>query len=432
MVADYEVATDFATALERKHASGTVRQRVLLESARHWWYKVSFGERKIMNRTKLSRILVLWALVLGAALAAPCALSQQKTPLRFGMAMPLTGSQSAYGLDFVEAARWAVADINAKGGVNGHPLEMIVADTLADPQAGISAATRLINVEKVPLIVSAWSGVVKAVAPLVTREKVLVLAAAGAPELAKLGDYVYTVLTLSDVEVSAIARYAHEKLGKKRAAVLYINNETGVGGARAFRSAFEKAGGQVVAYEAYDAGASDFSGAVLKVRAANVDVIHIQGLIVDMPQVMAQIRQLGMTQLITSYSGGYSPKLIEQLGSALEPYMVTSMAPGVKDNPNVAGFIERWQKTKGRVTNALPYTQYIYDSPYLVAELYKWTMQHNLPATGENLRKAMLAIKKFDFPMTGALEINEDHEVKKPVYLLVVEKGKFVPLATVK
>src|ERR1051325_7438584 len=54
--------------------------------------------------------------------------------LRFGLAMPLTGSQALYGQDQVKAAEWAVAEINKAGGIGGKKLEMIVLDTQADPQ----------------------------------------------------------------------------------------------------------------------------------------------------------------------------------------------------------------------------------------------------------------------------------------------------------
>jgi branched-chain amino acid transport system substrate-binding protein len=63
------------------------------------------------------KVLAASALAIGAALATPVALAQAKAPLRFGVAMPLTGSQALFGVDFVTAAKWAVADINAKGGV---------------------------------------------------------------------------------------------------------------------------------------------------------------------------------------------------------------------------------------------------------------------------------------------------------------------------
>ena len=361
------------------------------------------------------------------------AFAQSGEPIKFGLAMPMTVSQALFGTDQVKAAQWAVADINAKGGVNGRPLEMILIDTQADPQLGINAAKRLTSVDKVPIFLTSWSAVVKAVAPIANREKVLELSVgANSPEIATLGDYVYTTFPLADVDVSALANYTYASLGKKTAAVLYINNDSGVEGAGIYKSVFEKAGGKVVAYEAYDAKATEFTGAILKVKAANPDIIHIQGLITDLPQVIAQMRQLGITQRVSTYSAGYNPKVIEQLGAAAEGLIVTSLAPGANDNPNVAPFVNRWLTTEKRVPNGLPYTQYLYDSPYIVADLYKWLAKNKLPATGENLRRALITIKDFDLPMTGMLQVGADHRVKKPVYLLTVEKGAFVPLATIK
>lgn len=385
---------------------------------------------KISNRR---RMLALSALIMSGAAFTSAALAQSKETLKFGLAMPLSGSQALYGADQVKAAQWAVADINAKGGVNGKQLEMIVVDTQADPQLGINAVKRLTSVDKVPVFITAWSSVVKAVAPIANREKILELSVgANSPDIAKLGDYVYTTFPLAEVDVSALAKYTYTTLGKKTAAVMYINNDSGVEGAAIYKSVFEKAGGKVVAYEAYDTKATEFTGALLKVKASNAEMIHIQGLVADLPQVIAQMRQLGMQQRVSSYSAGYNPKVIEQLGAAAEGLIVTSLAPGVADNPNVGPFINRWKDTEKRVPNGLPYVQYLYDGPYLVAELYRWIEKNKLSATGENMRKALITAKNFDLPMTGALSVGEDHRVNKPVYLLTVDKGQFVPLATIK
>jgi len=385
---------------------------------------------KISNRR---RLLALSALIMSGAAFTGAALAQGKETLKFGLAMPLSGSQALYGADQVKAAQWAVADINAKGGVNGKQLEMIVLDTQADPQLGINAVNRLASVDKVPVFITAWSSVVKAVAPIANREKILELSVgANSPDIAKLGDYVYTTFPLAEVDVSGLAKYTYTTLGKKTAAVMYINNDSGVEGAAIYKSVFEKAGGKVVAYEAYDTKATEFTGALLKVKASNPDMIHIQGLVSDLPQVIAQMRQLGLQQRVSTYSAGYNPKVIEQLGAAAEGLIVTSLAPGVSDNPNVGTFINRWRDSEKRVPNGLPYTQYLYDGPYLVAELYKWIEKNKLPATGENLRKALITAKNFDLPMTGGLSVGEDHRVNKPVYLLTVDKGQFVPLATIK
>lgn len=385
---------------------------------------------KLSNRRQL---LALSALIMSGAAFTGTALAQGKETLKFGLAMPLSGSQALYGADQVKAAQWAVADINAKGGVNGKQLEMIVLDTQADPQLGINAVNRLASVDKVPVFITAWSSVVKAVAPIANREKILELSVgANSPDIAKLGDYVYTTFPLAEVDVSGLAKYTYTTLGKKTAAVMYINNDSGVEGAAIYKSVFEKAGGKVVAYEAYDTKATEFTGALLKVKASNPDMIHIQGLVSDLPQVIAQMRQLGLQQRVSTYSVGYNPKVIEQLGAAAEGLIVTSLAPGASDNPNVTPFINRWKDSEKRVPNGLPYTQYLYDGPYLVAELYKWLDKNKLPATGENMRKALITAKNFDLPMTGGLSVGEDHRVNKPVYLLTVDKGQFVPLATIK
>ncbi len=372
-------------------------------------------------------------LLAAIAVAALCAaVPATAQTLKFGLAMPLTGSQSAFGKDQITAAEWAVADINAKGGVNGKKLEMIVLDTQADPTIGINAVNRLINVDKVPVFVTAWSAVVKAVAPIANREKVLELSiGANAPEISKLGDYVYTAFPLADIDVTALANYTYGTLKARRAAVLYVNNDTGVEAARVYRSVFEKAGGQVVAYETYDPKATDFTGMLLKVRTSNPDFIHLHGLIADMPIVIAQMRQLGITQRVSTYAGGYNPQMVEKAGKGAEGLIVTSLAPNEKQNPNVGPYIERWKKAENRIPNGLPYTQYLYDAPYLVAALYAYLEKNKMPATGENMRKALLAVKTFQLPMTGTLVVNDDHTVRKPVNLLTVKDGQFVPLATV-
>lgn len=362
--------------------------------------------------------------------AAGNAVAQQT--LKFGLAMPLTGSQSAFGKDQVKAAEWAVEDINAKGGVNGKKLEMIVMDTQADPTIGISAVNKLINVDKVPVFVTAWSAVVKAVAVIANREKVLELSiGAAAPEISKLGDYVYTAFPLADVDVTAVANYAAKELKHKRVAVLYVNNDTGIEAAKVYRATFEKAGGQIVAYETYDPKATDFTGMLLKVKTANPEFIHLHGLVSDMPIVIAQMRQLGITARVSSYSGAYNPQLVEKAGKGAEGLIVTSLAPNAQQNPNVGPYIERWKKAENRTPNGLPYTQYLYDAPYLIAALYGYLEKNKMPATGENMRKALNTVKTFDLPTTGKLTVNEDHTVRKPVNLLTVKDGQFVPLATV-
>ena len=246
---------------------------------------------------------------MGGPLAGDAPAQAKKKPLRFGVADPLTGPAAIFGKDQMQAVRWAVEDINAKGGVNGHPLEAIILDHQAKPEVGIAVVNRFVHVEKVPVYITAFSNVVKAVAPIANREKVLMLSVgANAPAIARLGDYVYTTFPLADVDMNALGQYAYQKMGKRRAAVLHVNHETGRDGAKVFRDSFKKAGGKIVVFESYEQERSDFTGLVLKVKAANPDIIHIHSVIRDFTAVVAQMRQLGVKTQITSYQTAFKPE----------------------------------------------------------------------------------------------------------------------------
>jgi branched-chain amino acid transport system substrate-binding protein len=366
-----------------------------------------------------------------AGLAAPSILrAQTKEPLKIGNCLPLTGSQAGYGNDFLIGTKMGVTDVNAQGGIVGRPVELVALDTQAEAQLGINVANRFIGVEKLPMFFTSWSQVVKAQAPIANREKVLEINnGANSPEIATLGDYVYTAFPLAEVDVTKLAKYVYTELGKRRAAVLYINNDTGIDAAKIYRDTFTAAGGQVVTFEAYDPKATEFTGMLLKTRASNPDIVHIHGLTADTPQVIAQMRQLGLNQRVTSYSAAYNPKIVEQLGAAAEGLIVTSLAPGVKENPKVATLLDRWKTEQGRMPNGLPYIQYQYDMIWLTKALYEYLDKKSLPATGDTLREALLTTGTFELPMTGEMVL-DGHRVNKPVYLLTVEKGVFVPLAT--
>src|SRR5947199_7449596 len=110
--------------------------------------------------------------------------AQAQDVLKFGVADPLTGPSALFGQDQMQAVRWAVEDINAKGGINGRKLEAIIVDHQAKPEVGIAVVNRLINVDKVPIFITAFSNVVKAVAPIANREKALMLSVgANSPDI---------------------------------------------------------------------------------------------------------------------------------------------------------------------------------------------------------------------------------------------------------
>src|SRR3974377_2049302 len=92
------------------------------------------GSIPVQQRSEDMKTLLLVtrrAFVVGVAIvgAAGFTSARAQDALRFGLAMPLSGSQALYGQDQVKAAQWGVDEINARGGINGKKLEMIILTT---------------------------------------------------------------------------------------------------------------------------------------------------------------------------------------------------------------------------------------------------------------------------------------------------------------
>lgn len=365
--------------------------------------------------------------LIGCALGAMGSVAHAacEKPVRFGVTDPLTGPSAVFAKDQMQAVRWAVDDINARGGVNGCPVEATIVDNQGKPETAIGVVTRFIDVDHLPVVVTAFSDIVHAVAPLANRKQTLLLSVgANSPAIAKLGDYVFTTSPLANTEMRSLASYLYG-LGRRRVAIVYVNNDTGKEGAAAFKSAFETKGGTVVLDEAYPADQADFTGLVLQLRVANPDEIHIHGVVADTTALLSQIKQLGITTPVDSYQNAFNPAMVRQIGPAANGLIVSSMAPTAANDPAVAKYVARWKKDMGREPNGLPYTQYFYDSAWLVMQLAKYVREHNLPETGESYRAALLAQRTFQQPLTGKVTFNDDHTVDKPIYMWKVENLSF-------
>ena len=160
----------------------------------------------------------------------------------------------------------------------------------------------MISVDKVQLISTGFSSVIAAVAPIVNRSKVLTfVTGAVSPRIAQMGDYVYTTYPLADVDVTLLAKYARQELKFDKAAVIYLNDESGIYGARVYRDNFGETRRQDRRVRKLRAERDRLHRALLKLRASAPQVVHLQGNAGDSPQVMRQLRQLGIAVPITSY-----------------------------------------------------------------------------------------------------------------------------------
>ncbi len=198
------------------------------------------------------------ALVLCAALAAGDRARAQD--LRIGAIFPLSGPNASYGDLFASGANLAVEHVNADRMLSGR-LSVVYEDSQALPQRAVIAMTKLVNVESVPYVLTAFTGVSKAISTVGQRTKtVSVNGGAVGPDLAQLGPYFWNVIPLVNLEVQALLPYLVTVRGLKRVALVYVDDPLGQSVREELQKALPGVGGTLVAALSVPPSAQQFGG----------------------------------------------------------------------------------------------------------------------------------------------------------------------------
>lgn len=232
---------------------------------------------------KPSLALAVAAAVLGGALGAARA---EEPPLRIGVPTPV---QLQVGRDTQDAAALAIEDINAKGGVLGRKLQMVVADETENPELGITAIKKLTSDEKVDVLVGGYtSGVTLAELPHISAAKTLYLGVgAASPAItAKVKQdyehykYVFRVNPLSSKWLAAavvdyLANFLGKELGYKKFAILGESAKWVQDLVPFLKKGLVDAGDQVPMVEFFDVATSDFSPLFSKARSSGAQYLVV-------------------------------------------------------------------------------------------------------------------------------------------------------------
>jgi branched-chain amino acid transport system substrate-binding protein len=172
----------------------------------------------------LSFVLVL-ALVGGAAAPAPAA-----DPIHIALSAPITGNYAEYGQNFQRSVDLALEWINAAGGVNGRPLAVVVGDSKGDPKEAAALAQKFTSDKRIVASIGDFTSTAcMAAQPIYERAGMVQLSpTASHPQFAPGSPFSFGIVGTQAGEGPFMARYAVEKLGKKKIAVLYINNDWGI------------------------------------------------------------------------------------------------------------------------------------------------------------------------------------------------------------
>ena len=224
-----------------------------------------------------------------------------ETPIKIGMVDPLTGVYAAVANNEVIGAKFAVEQINAKDGVLGRPLELLVEDSANDVGTGVQKTRKLIERDQVSFIIGdVNSGIAQAMAQVTAEKKVLHVVSGGHTDGITGKDCkwnVFRVCNTTRTEANAVSDLLFNKYGKKWH---FITPDYAFGHTlqQAGEANLKKLGGTMTGNELTPLGTTDFSAYLIKARAANPDVLLVLPQGSDMVNALKQIAQFGIDKQI--------------------------------------------------------------------------------------------------------------------------------------
>src|SRR5216684_1352336 len=224
-----------------------------------------------------------------------------ETPVRIGLVDPLTGVYAAIAQNEVVGAKFAVEEINKKGGILGRPVELLVEDSANDVGTGVQKTRKLIERDEVSFIIGdVNSGIAQAMAQVTAEKKVLHIVSGGHTDGITGKDCkwnVYRVCNTTRMEANSVADLLFTKYGKKWH---FVTPDYAFGHTlqAACAESLKKLGGTVTGNELTPLGTSDFSAYLIKARAAKPDVLLLLVQGSDMVNCLKQIVQFGIDKQI--------------------------------------------------------------------------------------------------------------------------------------
>ena len=382
----------------------------------------------------MKKFAAVTASLSAAVLAGSLMTSAAAQTIKIGVNEPLTGAFAASGNYVTDGAKIAADEINAKGGVLGKKIELVIEDNKSNPTEAASVAEKLIVRDKVPVMMGAWgSSLTLAVMPKLMEYKVpMLVETSSSGKITTSGNpYIFRISPPSAVEAAAFGKII-DKLHIKKADFLVINNDWGLGTAQDFGKMFKEHGITVGLVETMDQSAQDMSAQLAKFKASDADTLIVTSAVEQLTLVFKQAAALGLKKQIITTGGSQNPdQLIDQAGTAVNGTMhLTFFAPWAPesspDPQATKNFIAEWKK-RGLQFAGVTESFRGYDGIKTIAA----AIEKAGKADPEAIRAALWQLDitglngKIKFTKAGP-EGKESGQSIPTVYLIKIDNGKVV------
>jgi branched-chain amino acid transport system substrate-binding protein len=366
----------------------------------------------------MTRLLTLALAVL--VLVVGVAGAQTKEPIHIALSAPMTGNYAEYGQMFQRSLDLAFEAINAAGGVNGRPIVVVAGDSKGDPKESAALAQKFTSDKRIVASIGDFTSTAcMSAQPIYERAGMVQLSpTASHPQFAPGSPWSFGIIGTQAGEGPFMAKYAVEKLGKKKIAVLYINNDWGIATKDYFVNAAKSMGAEIVAVEAFFESDKDFTGVLTKLRGSKPELLYVPSMYNEAALISKQREKLGWSDVAVMGPGSlFSPKLLEIGGTAVNGLYTSAVFFPDDPRPEVQRFVKGFEAKYKMMPNM--FAAIAFDAANLMADTIR-----KVGTDRKALRDELAKTKDWQ-GVTGKITFTPNRDVVKDYRYLVIKGEKF-------
>lgn len=357
--------------------------------------------------------------------------------IRIGVAEALSGPAAQYGVSAKNGFMLAVEQINAKAGINGNKIELVIEDEQGKKEEAINVFKKLAFQNKVLMIFGpTLSNSAFAANPIANQAKLVIFGTSNtANGITNIGPFVFRNSVMESDVLPYTIRAAVKHFSVRKVAVIYGNDDAFTrSGYDVFKQVLADQKIVVTDTETYARGDVDFKAQLTKIKSSNPDAIVCSCLAEEAANIMIQSRGLGIKAPFIGGNGFNSPKLFEISRQAANDSIMGGPWSAENKTPANKAFMEAYQKKFSVAPNQ--FAAQAYDAMYIVAEaLKKVKLAGDLAADRLALRNALPAVQidgatgKFKFRKAQPKSGKEGgYDADQSAIVNIAEGGRFVLL----
>ena len=332
-----------------------------------------------------------------------------------GVGAPITGQMASFGQQFKNGAEMAVADINARGGINGEKLKLEIGDDACDPKQAVAVANQLVSKGVVAVIGHFCSGSSIPASEVYNEENIITISPGSTnPILTERGlKNIFRVVGRDDQQGAVAANYIAKNYAGKNIAIVHDRSAYGKGLADEVRRVLQARKITPALTETITPGEKDYSALVSKLKAAKIDLLYFGGYHQEAGLIVRQSRDQGMNLPLMSGDSLATRDFWSITGDHGNGTLMT-FSPDPRLNPKAANVVEKFKKAG---IDPDGYTLYTYATVEVLAMAAKQAGSWK----SEDMQKVLRSMK-FDTVM-GQLGFDAKGDVTAPGYVVYEWKG---------